>query len=359
MYPWTEPYEDEYIKEEIEQLNEEQQAATEGGSLLLSTYEYFWLPILSDLPEVEMCGRERYSAPYGDFAPSPNTPFHGAMWFKPRPGMDLPPALKSAQAWTPVRVQIDLAHRSAHIQAAEIEITFTGINISLSPSELLREVNRELVRTQAGLYAWRIELQPDSFRPVPHLYPEGAVPVLSNAHTRADVTGFALLEDRPHQHTLIYVGLAAHKTSVESLWASLIRGRGSCSLRGTSVLADGEVKLLTQSLPEFNVLHAGIICRKALPGQWEARDDSAYALVFGSEDTEKELSLLALRRLQEALVFPLPYECAYILWEYGLDAGYIQRLETGGDCRGGVRLDLTRDWQALVQSLLDQQLVTL
>ena len=69
--------------------------------------------------------------------------------------------------------------------------------------------------------------------------------------------------------------------------------------------------------------------------------------------------LAVLRRLQEALVFPLPDEWAYILWEYGLDAGYIQRLETGGDCRGGVRLDLTRDWQALVQSLLDQQLVTL
>jgi hypothetical protein len=42
-----------------------------------------------------------------------------------------------------------------------------------------------------------------------------------------------------------------------------------------------------------------------------------------------------------------------------LDAGYIQRLETDGDCRGGVRIDLTRDWLALVQGLIEQNLVTL
>jgi hypothetical protein len=358
MYEWTESYEDEYLKECIDLIHQEQEAAATEGKLLVSSYEYFWLPVLSDLPEVEYIGRERHRAPYGDFAPSPNTLFHGAMWFTPVPGAELPSVLRSAQTWMPAIVQIDLGSRCALIHAAEIEITFTGINIGLRPPELLRDINCELVRAQAGVYAWRIELQADSFHPAPHLYPEGAVPVLSNAHTRADVTGFALLEDRPHQHPLVYVGLAAHKTSVESLWASLIRGRGSCSLRGTSVLADGEVKLLTQPLPEFNVLHAGILCRKALPGKWEARDDAAYALVFGNED-EAELPLLALRRLQEALAFPLPDEWFRVLWEYGLDAGYIQRLETGGDCRGGVRLDLTRDWQALVQNLLDQQLLTL
>ena len=32
-------------------------------------------------------------------------------------------------------------------------------------------------------------------------------------------------------------------------------------MRGTSVIADGEVKMVTQPLAEFNVLHAGIICR--------------------------------------------------------------------------------------------------
>lgn len=360
MDEWTEPYEDEDLREEIEQLARAQQEAEQAGCRLVCTYEYLWLPILSDLPDVEYQGRERYRAPYGAFTPAPDAPFHGALWFTPLPGADLPPALSSSQSCVAAEAVIGLQHRSVTLQAAEAAITFTGVNISLDGYSLLREINRELVRAWAGVYAWRIVPQVATPSAVGHLFPAGRIPVLSNAHTRADVSGYALLEDRPHLHTLVYVGIAAHKTSVESLWASMIRGRGSCSLQGTTVLADGEVKMLTQPLPEFNVLHAGILCRKALPGKWEAKDDAAYALVFGSEgDTEQELSLLALRRLQEALVFPLPDEWARVLWEHGLDAGYIQRLETGGDCRGGVRLDLTRDWQALVQSMLDQQLLTL
>jgi hypothetical protein len=185
------------------------------------------------------------------------------------------------------------------------------------------------------------------------LFPDGFV--LSNAHTRADVTGYAVLQDRPYQHTLVYIGMAAHKTSIESLWASLIRGRGGCLLRGTAALADGEVKMITQPLTEFNVIHAGVICRKALPGKWEPKDDAAYALIFEkSENVEAALQTLALKRLQETLAFPIPDTWAKTLWEYGLDAEYIQRLETGGDCRGAVRLDLTKLWQDLVQNLLEQ-----
>ncbi|MCZ2076539.1 MAG: hypothetical protein LC130_16265, partial [Bryobacterales bacterium] len=206
------------------------------------------------------------------------------------------------------------------------------------------------------VYVYRIEpvVQDSAVR---HLYPTGRIPTLSNAHTRADVTGYAVLQDRPYQHTLAYVGIAAHKTSVESLWASLIRGRGSCSMRGTSVVADGEVKMVTQPLAEFNVLHAGLICRKALPGKWETKDDAAYALVFEEGDVEAHLQALTLKRLQETLAFPIPDTWAKTLWEYALDAEFVQRLETGGDCRGGVRIDLTKDWQALVQNLLEKEVL--
>jgi hypothetical protein len=164
--------------------------------------------------------------------------------------------------------------------------------------------------------------------------------------------------ERPYQHTLAYVGIAAHKTSVESLWASLIRGRGGCSLRGASILSDGEVKMVTQPISEFNVLHAGIVCRKALPGKWEAKDDAVYALVFDqSVDVETALQTIAIKRLQEALPFPVPDEWAKMIWEYGLEAEFIQRLETGGDCRAGVRMDLTKPWQELVQNLLEQEVL--
>jgi len=357
MYAWKEPYEDEYIQEGIDELRQAQKNAATNGRILLSSYEHFWLPVLDDLPDVEILGRNQHTAPYGKFEPAPDVPFHGALWFAPNPNAELPAALKNIKEWIPASAVVDMNARMVKIEVEEIEITFTAINLSLNAHQLLGEINQELVRVNAGVYVYRIE-PVDEAAPVHHLFPDGRIPVLTNAHTRADVTGYAVLEDRPYQHTLVYVGIAAHKTSVESLWASLIRGKGSCSMRGTSVLADGEVRMITQPLTDFNVLHAGIICRKALPGKWEAKDDAAYALVFDGEgDVDLELQTLVLKRLQETLPFPIPDTWARTLWEYALDAEYIQRLETGGDCRGGLRIDLSRPWQELVQNLLEQEIL--
>ena len=360
MYEWTEPYEDEYIKERIEELRQAQKIAMQNGKVLVSLYEQLWLPALNDLPDIEYLGRERHRAPYGTFEPAPDVPFHGALWFTPVKDAELPPSLKNIKEWIPAGAVVDMNARMVKIQVDEIEITFTSINVSLNAHQLLQEINQELVRANAGVYVWKIEPVDEMSSSVRHLFPDGRIPALSNAHTRADVTGYALMQDRPYQHTLVYVGIAAYKTSIESLWASLIRGRGSCSMRGTSVLADGEVKMMTQPLTEFNVMHASIICRKALPGKWEAKDDSAYALVFEQgREVETELQMLAAKRLQEALAFPIPDTWAKTLWEHGLDAGFIQRLETGGDCRGGVRLDLAKPWQELVQNLLEQEALTI
>ena len=44
MNTWTEPYEDEYIKERIEELRSAQQEALQHGKVLVSSYEQFWLP---------------------------------------------------------------------------------------------------------------------------------------------------------------------------------------------------------------------------------------------------------------------------------------------------------------------------
>jgi hypothetical protein len=356
MYLWTQTYEDEYIQERIEELRTAQKEAAVQGKVLVSSYEQFWLPALNDLPDVEFQGRDHYTAPYGKFETAPSVPFHGALWFTPLPGAELPPALKNAREWLPASAVVDGNARTVRIQAEETEVTFTSINMGLTARELLRDINLELVRVNAGVYVYRLE-PVENAAPVQHLYPDGRIPTLTNAHTRADVSGYAVLQDRPYQHTLVYVGIAAHKTSVESLWASLIRGKGSCSMHGTSVLADGDVKMLTHPLPEFNVLHAGIICRKALPGKWEAKDDAAYALVFESEAVEEKLKVLTLKRLQETLAFPIPDDWAKTLWDYALDAEYIQRLETGGDCRGGVRIDLNKPWVDLVQGLLDQNIL--
>ena len=358
MYEWTEPYVDEYLKERIEEVMQAQKGLAAKGQILCSTYEQLWLPAISDLPNVKYLGQERYSAPYGSFGPLVTHPFHGALAFTPTPGADLPPALAKSKEWFAASATLDPNERMVKIEADDTEITFTGVNVNLKPHELLREINRELVRVSAGAYVWKLTPVFGSTNAVQHLFTDGNVPAISNAHTRADVTGFALLTDRPYQHTLVYVGLAAHKTSVESLWASLIRGKAGASLRGVSLVADGGIKLVSIPLPDFGVLHAGLLVRKALPGQWEATDDCAYALVFeAGVDVELALQRLSIKRLQETLAFPIPDEWAKTVWDYGLDAGYIQRLETGGDCRGGVRIDLSKDWQALVQGLLEQDLV--
>jgi hypothetical protein len=359
MYQWTEVYVDTYLKERIEEVIRAQKNLADKGQVLCSTYEQLWLPAVGGLPNVEYVGQERYRAPYGDFQPVASHPFHGALAFVPRIGADLPLELRNPGEWLPAAASLDLGGRMVKIEAGDRAITFTSVNVNLKPHELLREINRELVRVGSGVYVWKIEPILDAPGTVQHLYPEGNVPTMSNAHTRADVTGYALLSDRPYLHTLVYAGLAAHKTSVESLWASLIRGKAGASLRGVSLVADGDLKLISTPLPEFGVIHAGLLVRKALPGKWESADDCAYALIFETGvNLEVELQKLAIKRLQETLAFPIPAEWAKTLWESALDAGYIERLETGGDCRGGVRIDLTKDWQALVQGLLEQELVT-
>jgi len=232
MYEWTEPHEDAYLQERIQQVMKAQRDLATKGQVLVSTYEQLWLPVLGDLPDTTYRGQERYSAPYGNFGPLGNHPFHGALAFTPNSGVPLPDTLTGIQEWQAASAQLDLNARTVAIQVEDTAITFTAINVTLKPHELLQEINRGLVRSRAGVYVWRIEPVESEIDTVQHLYPDGQVPVLSNAHTRADVTGYALLESTPHQHTLVYVGLAAHKTSLESLWASLVRGRGGCSMRG-------------------------------------------------------------------------------------------------------------------------------
>lgn len=358
MYQWTDVYEDVYLKERIFEVMKVQQELAGKGQVLCSTYEHLWLPVVNNQPEITYAGQERYSAPYGSFAPLVSRLLHGALAFTPRTGAELPPELRQVIDWQPATARLDLGGRMVKIEFGDTEITFTGVNVNQKPHELLRDINRELLRTRCGAYVWKVEPILDAPDTVKHLYPDGNVPSISNAHTRADVTGFALLADRPYLHTLIYVGMAAHKTSVESLWASLIRGKAGASMRGISLVADGDIKLISTPMPEFGIIHAGILVRKALPGQWETTDDSAYALVFETGvNVEYELKRLSIKRLQETLAFPIPDEWANIIWDTALDAGAIQRLETGGDCRGGVRLDLTKDWRALVQGLLEQDLL--
>jgi hypothetical protein len=149
MYEWTEPYEDEYIKERIEEIREAEKDAIQNGKILVSSYEQFWLPVLNEMPDVEYIGRQMHCAHYGTFEAAPKVPFHGALWFTPDIGAELPSPLKDLKEWVPAEASVDMNGRTVKILAQDMEITFTNINVSLNARELLDEINRELVRANA------------------------------------------------------------------------------------------------------------------------------------------------------------------------------------------------------------------
>ena len=156
MYQWTDVYVDTYLKERIDEVMKTQKNLAGIGQVLCSTYEQLWLPAVGSLPDVEYAGQERYRAPYGNFQPVLSHPFHGALAFLPKSGVDLPPELRSQIEWQGATATLDLGGRVVKIEVGDTEITFTSVNVHLKPHELLRDINRELVRSEAGVYVWQI-----------------------------------------------------------------------------------------------------------------------------------------------------------------------------------------------------------
>ena len=59
MYDWNETYEDEYLKERIEEVMQAQKRLAAKGQILCSTFEQLWLPAVGSLPNVSYIGQER------------------------------------------------------------------------------------------------------------------------------------------------------------------------------------------------------------------------------------------------------------------------------------------------------------
>ncbi len=122
---------------------------------------------------------------------------------------------------TLAEAELDVQAKRIHIQRGETGITFTGVQPWKGLHEVLREVNEELARANAGVVVWKITPKEEGqTHPGEHLYPEG-VPALRNGQALAHVTGYA--NDR--DHTLVYTGLVGYKTSLESLRVTLASGK--------------------------------------------------------------------------------------------------------------------------------------
>jgi hypothetical protein len=211
-----------------------------------------------------------------------------------------------------------------------------------------------LLERNAGVLVWKLSgvvSDPD----IQHLYPDGKVPLVRNEHAQATVTGYARTTTNWNAE-LVYAGLVAHKTALESLHATLMQKK-SLSLDGSPVVPGSRFRMEVVPLPDFNLYHAALICDAALPGMWSPQDEKAYALVFkrpGLENTDIDalLESAVLLRLREVLPHAVKDDWAHELFFRGSERGLIDRLKIDGDCLAGARIHLDKDWTAMLSELL-------
>ena len=284
----------------------------------------------------------------------------GAYLYTPKPGEKQPSALANYHPLSLAEATLEVQNRRLQIQSGETHLSFTGVQAWKGLYEILREVNEELARIQAGIVVWKIYRDESQPHPADHSLFQQAAPRLRNGQALVYVTGYAYDANR----NLVYSGLVGYKTSLESLRMTLIAGK-LVQLEpgngGTIPLTPiDKYEQVWQPMPEYTSHHAAFISRLALPGKWEPEDSASYLLAFhGTTNLHHELIRLLSERLKEALEVPILDEWATDLWQAATSRQFIQPLTIGGDCLAGVRIDLAADWKELLTDLLAQQVISL
>ncbi len=350
-------YEDKHLREKVDRIITKQR---EGKIVVAAYKDGTGLPARDELGVV--LGRAAYPYDYtvGNLGFLKYDSELGAYLFTPKPDAALPPVLACYRPLSLAEATLDPVARIIQIRAGETLVTFTGAHPWKGLYEILREVNEELVRTQAGIIVWKITLEENTKAGVQErLFPD-AVPRLRNGQAMGDVTGYAYDSDR----NLVYVGLVGYKTSLESLRVTLMANKPISMTQETR----GDVSLLPvekyeqawQPMPEYTSHHAAFVARNALPRKWEPEDLFTYLLVFkGTNDPSQELMRLYVERLKEALEIPILDDWATALWKHAQSQRYVHDLTTGGDCVLGARIDLQADWKGLIADLLQQEIIQL
>ncbi len=345
----NETYEDSYLARQVNTII----ALQKQGKIVLTNYEDG-----TGLPTIHALGkRERASYPH-DYIVGDGLGFldctGGQYIFTPIAGKRLPKALEEYKTLRLGVAKIDTATRTTTVQVEDTLITFTGVQPWIALYKQVQEINQELARINAGVVVWKAELIPDQSGKK-RLYANG-VPSAMNGQARLAVTGYAYDSDR----NLAYLGVVGYKTGIESLRATLLQSKlvtlnipdeGNTMLRPI-----GKYEQVWQAMPEFTSHHSVFISHLALPGKWETGDSILYLLAFhGVEDAWGELKRLFAVRLNEALEIPIQPEWGEALWETGVKNRHIRKLEAGGDCLAGVRVDLEAKWQEMVDQMLKDE----
>jgi hypothetical protein len=350
-------YEDKYLREKVNRII----ARQKEGKIVIAAYQNG-----SGLPSMEDLGQEltRATYPY-DYAVGKAGFLKydselGAYLFTTKSGEKLPQVLANYRPLVLAEAILDVQDRKIKIQCGETNVTFTGVQPWKGLYEVLREVNEELVRINAGIVVWKITPKENGkAQSNDLLFPE-AVPKLRNGQALAHVTGCAYDSD----HTLAYIGLVGYKTSLESLRVTLMSGKPLQMIQDgvgdVTLIPTDKYEQAWQAMPEYTSHHSAFVSRVALPGKWEPDDLAAFILVYrGTVDAGTELIRLFIERLKEALEFPILDEWASILWKHARNRKYVQEMTTGGDCIQGARIDLQADWQELLTELLSQEAISL
>ena len=350
-------YEDKYLREKVNRII----ARQKEGKIVIAAYKDG-----SGLPAREDLGQEltRAAYPY-DYAVGKAGFLKydselGAYLFTAKPGEKQPLVLANYRPLTLAEAILDIQDRRIIIQGGETNVTFTGVQPWKGLYEVLRELNEELDRVNAGIVVWKIIPKEDGkANPGDRLFSE-AVPELRNGQALAHVTGYSYDGD----HNLAYIGLVGYKTSLESLRITLMCAKPlqmtQDGVGDVSLIPTDKYEQAWQAMPEYTSHHVGFVSRLALPGKWEPEDLSIYLLVFrGTPDPGKEMIQLFIERIKEALEVPILDEWATILWKHARNCKLVQDLVTGGDCILGARIDLQADWQELLTELLAQEDISL
>jgi len=350
-------YEDKYLREKVNHIIARQK---EGKIVIASCKDGSGLPCREDLGEELLRAAYPYDYAVGKIGFLNYDPELGAYLFTTKLGEKLPPILANYRPLALAEAILDVPKRRIDIQNGETSVTFTGVQPWKGLYEVLREVNEELARVNAGIVVWKIIPQENEKSKLGgRLFP-AAVPKLRNGQALADVTGYAYDSD----HNLAYIGLVGYKTSLESLRVTLMCGKPlqmtQVGTNDVGLIPTDKYEQVWQAMPEYTSHHAGFVSRLALPGKWEPEDLNSYLLVFrGANDPEDEMIQLFIERIKEALEVPILDEWAATLWRQARDHGLVLDLVTAGDCILGTRIDLQADWQELLTELLAQEDISL
>lgn len=350
-------YEDKYLREKVNRIIAKQK---EGHIVIAAYKDGSGLPAREELGVT--LGRATYPYDYtvGNVGFLNYNSDLGAYLFTAKPDAKLPPVLALYKPLALAEATLDIGQRIVKVQTGDTVANFTGVQPWKGLYEVLRELNEELARVNAGIVVWKITpKETGKAKGKIRMFSE-AVPRLRNGQAMAHVTGFAYDAD----HTLAYIGLVGYKTSLESLRVTLMCGKPlqmtQDGVADISLIPTDKYEQAWQAMPEYTSHHVTFVSRMALPGKWEPEDQAAYVLIYReTPDAGAELVRLFVERLKEALEIPILDEWAASLWKHARNRKYVQDLVTGGDCISGAKIDLQADWQDLLQNLLTQETISL